>query len=309
VIRLSSSGQAEATIAKLSSGMHLVPALDGKLVAFGSSEIVRLNADGTSDDSFGRVITNGYDNLQSTSMKVISVLPIAGGAALVIVTQNLFEPRLYRLQGDDAAAGSISVSDGVLSIAGTSDADAIDVQTRGTDLFVRVSNSFGRAFSDATVDTITLDAGAGDDTIWQRTSHDSTLVGGDGSDTIRAGDGADSVSGGSGSDLINGGIGNDALNGDGGKDSVYGSAGDDTIFGGASADRLYGGDGADRIEGQGGHDRISGGEGADTLHGGAGNDTFLTSADSAIDEIWGDRGFDTSVGDVDELLAGIEQIL
>jgi hypothetical protein len=43
--------------------------------------------------------------------------------------------------------------------------------------------------------------------------------------------------------------------------------------------------------------------------GGAGNDTFLASLDGAIDDIWGDRGFDTSVGDPDELLTGIEQIL
>jgi Ca2+-binding RTX toxin-like protein len=67
-----------------------------------------------------------------------------------------------------------------------------------------------------------------------------TVDGGAGNDTITGGDGADRLSGGDGNDLINGGRGNDVM---------FGGAGDDTFV-------WNPGDGSDIVEGQDGQDTL-----------------------------------------------------
>jgi Ca2+-binding RTX toxin-like protein len=76
--------------------------------------------------------------------------------------------------------------------------------------------------------------------------------------------------------IYQGTSGNDSLVGGNGDDTLYGAAGNDTLRGGAGHDLLQGGDGADLQDGGDGNDTFSADDdsGADTLLGGNGNDTF-----------------------------------
>lgn len=88
---------------------------------------------------------------------------------------------------------------------------------------------------------MTLDGGAGDDTVFS----------GSGADVVIGGDDNDIVNGGTGNDSLFGGAGNDNLNGSGGDDSLQGEDGIDTVKGGSGNDSLSGGAGNDVIDGQG----------------------------------------------------------
>jgi len=101
---------------------------------------------------------------------------------------------------------------------------AIDVQAGGGDDEVRVDDSFG-SFAD---DALTIDGGAGND----------TLIGGDGNDVLIGGTGNDTVIGGRGSDTALLGSGADSFtwNPGDGSDTVEGQAGNDTLdFNGSNA--------------------------------------------------------------------------
>ncbi len=85
---------------------------------------------------------------------------------------------------------------------------------------------------------LSLDAGAGDDTV----------TGGAGADTVSGGAGHDSLSGGDGADSLDGGAGNDVLHGDAGNDTLSGGEGNDILRGGLGNDQLTGGSGRDEFE-------------------------------------------------------------
>jgi Ca2+-binding RTX toxin-like protein len=94
---------------------------------------------------------------------------------------------------------------------------SIDVQAGGGNDEVRVDDSFGSFASDP----VTIDGGAGDDTLIGGDGAD-TLIGGSGNDTVVGGRGADTVSMGGGADTFtwNPGDGSDVVNGDGGNDTM-----------------------------------------------------------------------------------------
>jgi Ca2+-binding RTX toxin-like protein len=94
---------------------------------------------------------------------------------------------------------------------------SINVQAGGGNDEVRVDDSFGSFASDP----VTIDGGAGDDTLVGGDG-DDTLIGGSGNDTIVGGRGADTVSMGGGADTFtwNPGEGSDVVNGDGGNDTM-----------------------------------------------------------------------------------------
>ena len=118
-------------------------------------------------------------------------------------------------------------------------------------------------------DVLTVDAGAGDDSISVVSLDDGfsgtlTLNGQGGDDTIDA-------------SAINVAV---KQNGSSGNDSLTGGAAGDTLNGGSGADLLSGGAGNDRLQGQGSsYDTLTGGSGDDTLDGGAGYDRIAESAD------------------------------
>ena len=101
---------------------------------------------------------------------------------------------------------------------------AINVQAGGGDDEVRVDDSFGSFANDA----LTIDGGAGND----------TLLGGDGNDTLIGGGGNDTVIGGRGSDVALLGSGADSFtwNPGDGSDTIEGQGGNDTLeFNGSNA--------------------------------------------------------------------------
>ncbi len=121
--------------------------------------------------------------------------------------------------------------------------------------------------------------------------------------TVLGGDGNDSITGSIGDDRFFGGVGNDTLNGCAGFDKILGGDGNDLIYGGTGNDVVDGEAGDDRILGQAGNDALRGGTGNDTIEGGTGNDTMLGGAgndsltgDDGADLILGEAGADTIVG-------------
>ena len=237
-----------------------------------------------------------------------------------------------------ASGLDVSFANGVLSIDGTSDADAITVrETKGRiaidghsttykatsvgriDIssfggndqisFVNVNRN-SRIWSGSGHDTIvtgsgrdSVVAGSGNDKIWTMDGNDS-IWGEDGNDQIVAGDDADSIVGGEGADKIWGGDGADEIWGEAGADEIAGGSGNDSIQGGSGADVIWGEAGADSIWGQAGKDTLYGGSGNDRLMGGDNND--LLSGDGGNDRLWGEAGNDQLEGDSgnDELMGG-----
>lgn len=160
---------------------------------------------------------------------------------------------------------------------------------------------------------ITVDGGAGDDTITVHfdivtaglvTNNSIQLLGGDGNDSITGGAGDEMISGGHGLDTLDGGGGNNTLNFSGEIGSmgihctlgasqaedtwgdtdtinnfqnVIGSLNGDTLGGDSHDNLLVGGDGNDELNGIGGSDTLMGDFGDDTL-------TYLVSHTSVASE-------------------------
>ncbi len=149
---------------------------------------------------------------------------------------------------------------------------------------------------------VTIDGGAGNDTILTGSGSDSlvggpgldSIDGGAGNDFLSGGDGGDALLGGLGNDSIDGGIGNDVVTGGDGNDTIIGGSGDDSVRGGGGNDSIIGLDGNDTLKGDLGDDYIDGGIGADALAGGDGND-YLLGGDGN-DVMVGQNGNDTLLG-------------
>ncbi|MBO9465083.1 Hint domain-containing protein [Tropicibacter sp. R15_0] len=166
---------------------------------------------------------------------------------------------------------------------------------------------------------LSVEAGAGDDTIHGGTGGD-TIVGGGDDDSIFGGVGQDTIFGGSGADTIDGGDGHDVASywfsvsvnidlTDGSPESggeaqgdvitnieeIDGSnTGDDTITVNDQVQYVWGYGGNDSLTGSGTAQGLGGGTGDDTIDGGGGNDT-----------LWGGSGNDTIIGgDGDDNITG-----
>lgn len=120
----------------------------------------------------------------------------------------------------------------------------------------------------------TVDAGAGDDTVYASDLGDN-VFGGAGNDTLYGGRLDDWLLGGDGDDMLNAGSdGVGTLGGDG--NYLDGGAGNDLLIGREGSDWLEGGDGTDILEGGDGGDLLAGGGGVgDQLHGGRGDDQYI----------------------------------
>jgi Ca2+-binding RTX toxin-like protein len=179
-----------------------------------------------------------------------------------------------------------------------------------TQLFTGVTSITGTAgmgddeiyVSSAVTKPVTLQGGAGNDTIVGGSGNDSisggadndVIAGGAGNDTLHGNDDNDTIQGNDGNDTIQGDAGTDRLFGDRGDDAIYGGIGIGFLFGGVGADLLVGDTGVDTIQGGPGRDRIRGGRGRDLLHGDDGADTIDGEEDE--DEIHGGLGNDVING-------------
>jgi hypothetical protein len=194
-------------------------------------------------------------------------------------------------------------ANGALAVGGTSGGDNIAIRVSGTKVRVEVNGQLV-TFAIASVSSIVVDAGGGNDRVTLGAGITVAFVsGGAGNDTLTGGAGNDTLSGDDGNDSIIGGDGNDALHGGAGADQLFGSAGDDhlngdegndTLDGGIGVDTLRGGSGNDQVKGAGGNDRLYGDDGNDTLSGGSGNDRM--SGDDGADSLIGDVGNDSMLG-------------
>jgi len=162
-----------------------------------------------------------------------------------------FTPRVEAL--DDRALMSVTLTNGLLEVVGTTGADQIRVTLASpTTLEVTVdSTGESQQFDLSAVSKILVRALAGDDTIVVGPS--ITIAA-----EVRAWAGNDTVLGGGGNDKLLGGGGNDRVEGRGGSDEIRGQAGNDYLMG------------------QGGDDYLDGLAGDDLLLGGSGNNTFVS---------------------------------
>lgn len=179
---------------------------------------------------------------------------------------------------------------------------------------------------------VSLDLGAGTDSLTLRTGGSVTLAGvesltgsaaadllslaeataplwtrlGDGDDfllfthaqaaTVQGESGADTVLTGAGQDQILGGAGADSLDAAAGNDTLSGGAGADTLIAGDGADRINAGDDGDSLSGDAGNDSLYGERGDDWLSGGLGLD--LLSGGDGNDTLFAGAENDTLYGGI-----------
>lgn len=192
----------------------------------------------------------------------------------------------------------------------------------GGQLVMTVSYDRIYVYSLSSVDQISIDLGAGSDTLFLQSivpdhitltisggddddfintaasgSRGVALIGGTGGDTLIAGSGNDTLVGGPGHDYMDGRSGNDSMVGSAGDDTLIGATGDDSLFGHGGRDLIYGNHGDDFVSGNEGDDSLLGGDGDDSLLGHGGEDTIQGGA--GVDWIAGSSGNDVLNGNAD----------
>lgn len=193
------------------------------------------------------------------------------------------------------AASAVLSSRGVFIVTGSEAADSISVALSSDGTKVQATDTAtntligeadlasvksmriysGGGDDSVTVDStitfrVSIDAGAGNDTLVVNSTGSNSVFAGDGNDTVTAGAGNNHIDGGAGDDSISGGSagtgklwatggdGNDTLTSDAATSYLLGQAGDDTITGGTGNDTIYGGDGTDSLSGgSGGTDSVN----------------------------------------------------
>lgn len=191
---------------------------------------------------------------------------------------------------------SATLSHNVLTVTGTDNNDTIVLTVVSKTQYSVTLNGQQSKFATSKVNSIVINAGAGNDKINVKAviAAKVSLNGGDGNDTINGGGGAESISGGGGDDSLSGGAGNDSIHGGDGSDFIVGGAGNDKIFGEVGDDYLYG---------DAGNDTLSGGDGNDIL-GGDDENTLLFVGQTALPDVAGNDSLSGGAGD-DWLLGGI----
>jgi Ca2+-binding RTX toxin-like protein len=181
--------------------------------------------------------------------------PIAGDAGNDVFIWNNGD-------GFDVNDGGADSDETLITEGAAADNMKVTAPQAGHVLFSRVNAPFAVDMVDIQKLTVTSFSGndvlATDPGIALNMSIDS----GAGTDTITTGDGNDVVLAGDDNDVLNGAGGNDRLVGERGADTMNGGAGDDTLVwnNGEGSDVMNGDDGVDRIE-----DNLSGGDDVSTL--------------------------------------------
>ena len=153
-----------------------------------------------------------------------------------------------------------TLAGGVLTVNGTSGIDTIQVgqSSRGVSIVANSRTLSGSPFKG--VGRIVVNAGDGPDRVilGPGVTIPSSLLGGNGDDTLVGGDGPDTILG---------AAGNDSLDGGNGADQLFGGLNNDTLTGGFGVDQLRGEDGNDVLFGADGlSELLDGGNGSDVLH-------------------------------------------
>lgn len=192
-----------------------------------------------------------------------------------------FRPLLDTL--GDRSLLSVTLTNGLLEVIGTTGADSIHV-TQPTPAQVRVTvdnTGEGGTFPAEALSRVLVRSRGGDDTVAVAANFSRPVE-------VRAWAGNDTITGGPLGDTLLGGGGNDVITGNGGGDTIIGQAGDDRCYGNGGADTLYGDTPAALPAG--GLDYLVGGEGDDRLFGGLFDDTFVIGL--GFDDVDGGSGVD-----------------
>ena len=226
-----------------------------------------------------------------------------------------------------ALGSTASVADGVLTYtAGSGEANSISLSYSGGGLVLQDTGatiassggctvaSNGRSVTCAGIKAVSMDLGAGNDTLLATfVITPVTARGGADNDTLYGSGAGDQLVGDGGTDTLGGGLGNDTLDGGAGADSIAGDGGDDTvtyasrtapvsvaidgqandgeagegdsvastvdvIVGGSAGDSLTADDDINTLSGGAGNDVLAAGGGDDKVDGGAGTDTVDAGA-------------------------------
>ena len=226
---------------------------------------------------------------------------IVGGEGDDQLTGALGDDTLVGGLGNDILNATLGDADSVvgganadtLNVSGTAGVDTLLIDNLGGDLAITAA---GKTITASGTETVSLDVGAGSDSV---TIGDLTGVASVSTITVTAGMGDDSINasgqvaagivltvdGGVGNDTVLGSPNGDSILGGDGLDSLVGNGGDDTIRGGADADFLAGGTGNDSVFGDAGDDAfvVNVGGGNDSLNGGTGQDTVTVNGTSGND--------------------------
>ena len=155
--------------------------------------------------------------------------------------------------------------------------ESVGVHTGAGDDIVSVD------FGNLALARVTVDAGAGDDTVDASTVQANvTLIGGSGDDTLIGGLSDDILQGNAGDDRLLGGGGNDLIEGGPGNDDIDGGAGANFLFGGPGNDSLNAGDGDDHLVGGPDEDALDAGGGSNTITQGPGADVFMSQGSVSL---------------------------
>jgi Ca2+-binding RTX toxin-like protein len=296
--------------------IHVLP--DGRFVMGSESGVFRFLPSFKQDSSFG---INGGGDTRIDQLRDVLIVQSDGSVIVAGVTDG--HAVLQRLQSDLEPGSFITDDSGKLRVRGTDGDDEILLR-QGT---VRLNGLDTGAFDPATVTSVEIDGGEGDDVIiggnWPAyvlggagndriswAGADSTLSGGGGNDAIDGGNAREVMNGGPGDDTLRSGAGRDFIRGGAGRDYLDGGPQRDIIRGDGGRDILFGHGGNDHLDGGPGDDRLYGGPGADHLFGGRGNDHLhagLASAD--IDTLVGSAGDDDALKDVLDIVQSVETLL
>ena len=152
--------------------------------------------------------------MKSLLTRVLKTVKKSFSPAATPATTRRARLEIEALEAREVMAGSVSVKNAALVIAGTQQADAAQVTFDGSRIWVNL-NGTASAFSPVGINRIEFYGYGGNDTFLNKTGAPSVAYGHGGDDILI---------GGSGNDYLDGGAGNDQIDGKGGNDTQIGRA-------------------------------------------------------------------------------------
>jgi hypothetical protein len=223
-------GEADGEIRSIAPGLTELSTLpDGRFYTTTTGNIGRYLSDGKPDPLFAPLAQR--DGEIGTAL--------ASGDALVVVVGHGFVRR-------HKGGPNIHLdSRGTLELAGSSDADRVEVYARDDGRVGVRLNALRASFIATAVKRVSIHGYGSSDNLRISIKKTARLWGGDGNDSLFGGAWHDILAGDAGDDLLDGGAGDDALYGHDGRDTLLGGAGADRLFGNAGTDTINGGPDAD----------------------------------------------------------------
>ncbi|HEX8913587.1 MAG TPA: hypothetical protein VF796_14610 [Humisphaera sp.] len=269
----------------------------------------------TVENSKLKVVDNGVAKLfDPAAVAKIKVLA-RSGPDLVNISTLVTKPT----EIDTGAGGPLGTRD---TVYGGSGKDVVNIRSA----FASVSTRNGD-------DTVTdfegfalINTGANNDTVFLKSGGESTVDGGDGTDTVdassyttgmllrngKSGQYIAGTAGSTGIPTINGAgttfslAGFENFTGTQGNDYIHGTDGRNVLKGLAGNDWINAFGGDDEVYGGAGNDRLYGGTGKNALFGGDGDDTLYALNGGAADFLSGGNGTDRGYWEVSDTVTGVE---